>query len=229
MPVPPLPDPPVGRFPPEHPIWPPPPKDPVKMSDKKRVGGVNTFVVPNSHTSSSFNTEPQNMFPHLNTNQKYSEADPTGSVAAYQQLINLLENRNSKVTHKQNKFAGNSMPTHLTDMSGNVYPLISVETNPKIINESSLKLQNLFSNNYELNPNDRQDRHDTIDFTNKYHHKSSLNDAFDKLKDFNNINKLPNIEINKEKGEKFNHTSVASVASSDSNSFKRLKTKSSET
>lgn len=224
MPVPPLPDPPVGRFPPEHPIWPPPPKDPIRMSDKKRVGGANTFTVPNSHTSSSFNSQSQNMFPHMNAYQKYSEMDPTATVAAYQQLLNLLENRNSKVNNKQNKFTSNSVPNHLSDMSGQVYPLITSESNPKVIssNESSIKLQSLYSTNSELNPNDRRE---SIDFMNTFHHKNSLNDAFDKFKDFNNVNKLPNLETTKDKGEKFNYTSVAS---SDSNSLRRVKIRNNE-
>jgi hypothetical protein len=219
MPVPPLPDPPVGRFPPEHPIWPPPPKDPVKISDKKRVGGANTITVPNSYTSSSFNFYPPNIFPNVNTHQKYSEKDPTANIEAYQQLANLLEKRNSNVNSNQ-KFISSSLVSNKADVSANNYPIITVEYNPKAINQS------LYSTNSELNPNDR---HESIDFMNRFYHKSSSNDAFDKLKDLthinNNINKIPNLETNKENGEKLNQTSTLF---SDSNSFKKLKNKNSE-
>jgi len=216
MPVPPLPDPPVGRFPPEHPIWPPPPKDPVKMSDKKRVGGANTITVPNSYTSSSFNFYPPNIFPNINTHQRYSEKDPTGNIEAYQQLANLLEKRTSNVNTKQNKFISNSLVSNKADVSAHNYPIITVESNPKVINQS------LYSTNSELNPNDR---HESIDFMNRFYHKSGSNDAFDKLKDLTNINKLLNLETNKENGEKLNQTSTLL---SDSNSFRKLKNKNAE-
>lgn len=51
MPVPPLPDPPVGRFPPEHPIWPPKnqPGGQMQYNGQKRAGvaAPHSFVLPN--------------------------------------------------------------------------------------------------------------------------------------------------------------------------------------
>lgn len=54
MPVPPLPDPPVGRFPPEHPIWPPPNRGNQYMSYQPKRASIpypvnnmaNNFIYP---------------------------------------------------------------------------------------------------------------------------------------------------------------------------------------
>jgi len=99
MPVPPLPDPPVGRFPPEHPIWPPPSKDAVKMNDKKRIGSANNYPQPNVFAPQMVSQKiyPQNNYQHLIDAQKTSDS-------GYQQLLNLIENGNSKLNYKQNKF-----------------------------------------------------------------------------------------------------------------------------
>jgi len=213
MPVPPLPDPPVGRFPPEHPIWPPPQRDPNAVSsDKKRVGMVSPYSGGNTypHIPAS-----QVLFP---TNQKYSEVDPSVSSGAYQQIMNLLENRNSKVNVKQNRISSNPVPES-QPYSPQVYSSFAVESDPKVLNDS-IKLQSLYA---DLNPNDR---HDSIEIINKYYNQNTLNNAFDKLKELNGLKKSSNIEVIREK-DKVNYTSIAS--STDSNANRRVKTRIGET
>lgn len=185
MPVPPLPDPPVGRFPPEHPIWPPPQKEQMQMSDKKRVGIMGNY---GGHGS------PQMFFPQMNTNQKYSEMDPMSYGGAYQHLLNVLENRNSKIGGKQNRINSNPM----ADPSPQVYSSFAVDSDSKLLNDS-LRLQSLYP---EVNPSERVDSVETI---NKVYNQNNLNKQFDKIKEYTNLKKTP--EVIKEK-EKFNYTSV---------------------
>ncbi|XP_054167364.1 uncharacterized protein LOC128964752 [Oppia nitens] len=197
MPVPPLPDPPVGRFPPEHPIWPPPHREPI-ASDKKRIGAVPQYSMPNPNPHISSNV----MFPQ--TNQKYSDMDNGGNAGAYQQMVNMLENRNSKVNVKQNRISSNPV----AEISPQVYSSFAVETDPKVLNDT-IKLQNLYADITS------DDRYDSADIINKFYNQNT----FDKIKEFTGMKKVSTSETFKDK-EKMNYTLVAT---SDSNASKRTK------
>lgn len=195
MPVPPLPDPPVGRFPPEHPIWPPPQKEALPVAEKKRVG-MNPFQGYNPQMMAASN---QVLFPQAsNNNQKYSEADPSPYAGAYQQLMNVLENRNSKNNPtKQNRISSNLVAEPLSASS--VYSAYNIEPDPKVVNDS-VRLQQLYS---EAVPTER---HDTIDIINKLYNQQNYNKQLVREYNNNNIKKMSVPEV---KDKAVNYTTAA--------------------
>ena len=119
MPVPPLPDPPVGRFPPEHPVWPPPNMNQQVPYNHKRAGLGPQITYPSAAASQAFyqymNKQNDNMknaqlgmrdkpmpFNHLNESSynNYISKLTTTNTANVQPSLKQVYNSNSDLSNK---------------------------------------------------------------------------------------------------------------------------------
>ncbi|KAI1307220.1 hypothetical protein HDE_00823 [Halotydeus destructor] len=120
LPVPSLPKPPVGRFPPEHPIWPPISKHPVKMN-----GGDYGAA---SHLQQAF------VLPNIQGKNPFAGYDKAGSLSNYANqaygVVNGIEHNNYG---NNNQFQG---------AASNVYSTIVSPPNGKRVNHNIQALAN---------------------------------------------------------------------------------------
>lgn len=122
MPVPPLPDPPVGRFPPEHPVWPPknqPGGNPMQYSGQKRAGtaAAASQFVPQSYPLGMMNPHYYQHFQPVADNHR-SDKHPVYPVA-----------RNKQPSNSQN-------PSHVNETSYNkLTSALDLNNNPHALEQ----------------------------------------------------------------------------------------------
>ena len=166
------------------------------MNDKKRIG-MNGYHGVNPQMTSHVMFPQVNNNNNNNNNQKFSEVDPSPYAGAYQQLMNVLENRNSKNAVKQNRISSNLVVEPLSPSQ--VYSTYGIESDPKVVNETS-RLQALFA---EASPTDR---HDTVDIINKLYNQQNYNKHLVKEYNNNNAKKVSGVEM---KDKAVNYTIAA--------------------